>query len=248
MGYNGVGELGDTTFNNTNRPELIATNVTAIAAGYYHSLFLKTNGSLWAMGWNYYGQLGDGSSGTQTNIPEMIVPGGVTAIAAGYAHSLFLKSDGSLWAMGYNNFGQLGDGTTNNVATPEMILPGGVAAIAAGYAHSLFLKTDGTLWTMGRNDYGQLGIGSYTNTNRPVQSGLPGGYNQISLQLLSGGKVLLSFIGNASANYALDRSFNLAPPNWVPQLTNPANSSGSVVFTNTPNAATNNFWRVRSVP
>jgi alpha-tubulin suppressor-like RCC1 family protein len=47
------GQLGDGTYNNTDQPEqIVASNVTAIAAGGDHSLFLKSNGSLWAMGWN----------------------------------------------------------------------------------------------------------------------------------------------------------------------------------------------------
>ena len=63
-GYNGDGELGDgtTTNDDTNLPEqIVASNVMAIAAGQYHSLFLKTDGSLWAMGYNGYGELGDGT-------------------------------------------------------------------------------------------------------------------------------------------------------------------------------------------
>jgi hypothetical protein len=78
-------------------------------------------------------------------------------------------------------------------------------------------------------------------------SGASPGSNQTSVQLLSGGKVLLSLVGNAGTNYALDRSSSLAPPNWLPQVTNAANSAGMVVFTNTPSPATNNFWRIRSV-
>ena len=43
----------------TNLPEqIVASNVTAIAAGYRHSLFLKSDGSLWAMGDNAYGAVG----------------------------------------------------------------------------------------------------------------------------------------------------------------------------------------------
>ena len=102
---------------------------------------------------------------------------------------------------------------------------------------------------MGWNAYGQLGDGTFNNTNRPGQIvATPPGYNQISGQLLSGGKMRLSFVGNAGANYALDRSFSLAPANWIPQLTNPAGAGGALVFTNTPDPATNNFWRIRSVP
>jgi sugar lactone lactonase YvrE len=73
-------------------------------------------------------------------------------------------------------------------------------------------------------------------------------YNQISGQLLSGGNLQLSFVGIVGANYALDRSFSLSPPNWIPQATNPAGAGGVLVFTNAPDATTNNFWRIRSVP
>ena len=38
------------------------------------SLFLKSDGSLWAMGYNNLGQLGDGTYNS-TNLPEQIVAG-----------------------------------------------------------------------------------------------------------------------------------------------------------------------------
>jgi alpha-tubulin suppressor-like RCC1 family protein len=249
MGDNGYGGLGDGTFNSTNRPEqIVATNVTAIAAGYDHSLFLKSDGSLWVMGYNTDGQLGDGSF-NNTNRPEQIVATNVTAIAAGEYHSLFLKNDGSLWAMGNNSAGQLGDGTYNNTNRPEQIVAGNVTAIAAGFGHSLFIKSDGSLWAMGDNANGQLGDGTFINTNRPEQivAGIPG-FNQIFGQLMGDGNMRLSFVGIAGTNYALDRCFNLSSSNWVPQLTNPAGAGGVLVFTNVPNMATNNFWRIRSVP
>src|SRR6267142_2752855 len=131
-----------------------ATTVTNIAAGFVHSLFIESDGSLWAMGNDYYGELGDGSIGTTTNRPEQIVSSGVVAVTAGGLHSLFLKFNGSLWAMGNNQGGQLGDGTTNNTSTPKQIVSSGVVAIAAGYNHSLFIKTNGSLWAMGANAIG----------------------------------------------------------------------------------------------
>ena len=142
--------------------------VTKIAGGGDQSLFLKKGGSVWAMGNNQYGQLGDGTN-NNTNRPEQILPNNVTAIAAGYDHSLLLKSDGSLWAMGYNQYGQLGDGTDNNTNRPEQIVPSNVTAIAAGTYHSLFLKRDGSLWGMGYNGDGELGDGTFVSTNQPKQ-------------------------------------------------------------------------------
>ena len=76
----------------------------------------------------------------------------------------------------------------------------------------------------------------------------PVGYNQISNQHLSGGKMNLSFVGLQGTNYALDRSFTLSPANWIPQVTNPADVNGNLIFTNAPDPTTNNFWRIRSVP
>jgi alpha-tubulin suppressor-like RCC1 family protein len=248
IGPLGGGQLGDGSYNNTNQPEMIvASNVTAIAAGGGHSLFLKSDGSLWAMGCNEGGQLGDGTY-NNTNQPEMIMASNITAIAAGDQHSLFLKSDGSLWAMGDDGSGALGDGKyiAKGPNQPEQIVASGVTAIAAGFAHSLFLKRDGSLWAMGSDNFGALGDGAPTSTNRPVQ--ILAAYNQISGQLVSGTNMQLSFVGIANANYALDRSSNLSPPNWIPQVTNSASSYGAMVFTNTPVLATNNFWRIRSVP
>ena len=256
-GNNNDGELGDGTTDGgnfyTNGPEqIVASNVLAIAAGYFHSLFLKSDGSLWVMGYNQYGQLGDGSV-SNTNQPEEIVSNNVTAIAGGYYHSLFLMRDGSLWAMGGNSNGQLGDGSLNNAYRPEEIVSSNVTAIAAGGFHSLFLTSDGSLWAMGDNSLGQLGDGTTDNgnyhTNRPekIVVVLPG-YNQIFARLLSDGDVSLSYVGIAGADYALDRSFSLAPADWVPQATNPAGAGGALLFTNTPDAATNNFWRIRRVP
>jgi alpha-tubulin suppressor-like RCC1 family protein len=258
MGQNNSGELGDGTYNNANLPQqIVASNVTAIAAGWGHSLFVKNDGSLWAVGSDEYGQLGDGTSGTYdyTNRPQQIVASNVTAIGAGEFHSLFVKSDGSLWGMGNDYQGELGDGTYMTVTPyctnqPEQILSSNVVAVAAGQFHSLLLKNDGSLWATGYNGFGQLGDGTTGNTNRPEQivAGVPAGYNQISCQLLGGGCVCLSFVGMAGTNYALDHSVSLSPANWGPQFTNPAGAGGMVLFTNTPDPTTINFWRIRSVP
>jgi alpha-tubulin suppressor-like RCC1 family protein len=164
----GFGQLGDGTWiSYTNQPEqIVSGGVITIAAGAGHSLFIKSDGSLWAMGANNVGQLGDGApispSSPGVNIPEQIVASGVVAVAAGTDHSLFLKSDGSLWAMGSNQYGQLGDTNSFGVYPyaanqPQQIVACGVRAIAAGHRHSLFLKTDGSVWGMGANPSGALG-------------------------------------------------------------------------------------------
>lgn len=175
MGNNEAGQLGVGVVFDTNQPQLIVSGgVAAVAVGNgmttdAHCLFLKSDGSLWGMGGNDYGQLGDGST-NNSPVPEEIVSSGVIAIGAGTWHSFYIKTDGSLWAMGRNNYGQLGDGTTNNHSSPVQIIASNVVSVAAGVYHSLCVKADGSLWAMGRNDHGQLGVGNPPfTTNSPMQ-------------------------------------------------------------------------------
>jgi hypothetical protein len=44
------------------------------------------------------------------------------------------------------------------------------------------------------------------------------------------------------------RASSVSPANWIPQATNATSSFGTLVFINPPDATTNNFWRICSVP
>ena len=124
--------------------------MVAIAGGDSHSLALKSDGTVWAWGYNGCGQLGDGSTTNRLTPVQVSGLTGVVAIAGGGSHSLALKSDGTVWAWGCNDYGQLGDGTTTNRLTPVQVSGlTGVVAIAGGGAHSLALKSDGTVWAWG---------------------------------------------------------------------------------------------------
>ena len=148
----------------------IENEAVQIAAGDSHSLAIKEDGSVWAWGNNYYGQLGDGSTTNKTNPVLVAGLSNVAMIAAGDAHSLALKVDGSVWAWGRNNYGQLGNGSTTNKTSPFQVAGlSNVAMIAAGSYHSLALKDDGSVWVWGYNGFGQLGDGSNTNKSSPVQ-------------------------------------------------------------------------------
>src|SRR5207248_113622 len=88
------------------------SNVAAIAAGSSRSLALKADGTLWAWGNNYSGQLGNGSSISSTTPVQVSGLTDVTAIDAGGGHSLALRTDGTVWTWGANDSGQLGATTT----------------------------------------------------------------------------------------------------------------------------------------
>ncbi len=175
-GCNSYGQLGDNT-TGTNRQTAVQvvvdeptgmtpiTEVTAIAAGMHYTVALKSDGTVWAWGWNDVGQLGNGTT-TASNIPIQVIGlTEITAIAAGESHALALKSDGTVWAWGWNASGQLGDGTTisRNTAVKLSELTG-VTAIAAGRLHTVALKSDGTVWSCGSNGVGQLGSEAVTDS------------------------------------------------------------------------------------
>jgi alpha-tubulin suppressor-like RCC1 family protein len=226
---------------NTNRPIIVVSNsVTAVAAGGFHSLFIKSDGSLWAMGDNDAGQLGDGTV-SERILPVRVATNGVTAIAAGGAHSLYINSDGSLWGIGYNAFGQLGDGTTNDHHIAIQIVASNVVAAAAGYYHSLFIKSDGSLWGMGDNSSGQLGDGSYTNHLTPFQivAGLPPAPRITGISLAGANLNLNGTNGESGEILYTLMSTNLTESlsQWQPVATNVLHVTGSFTITAT-NAAT----------
>ena len=146
----------------------------AIAAGYWHAVTVKADGTVWCFGENNTGQLGNG---TTTNSFTPVQASGLTgAVAVGgggsvlhNGHSLAVKSDGTAWSWGENNDGQLGDGTTTDRLTSVQVSTlTNVKAVAGGQAHSLALKNDGTVFAWGDNEYGQLGDGTTTQRTTPV--------------------------------------------------------------------------------
>ncbi len=163
------------------------TKISQAAAGGSHSLFASSDGTLWTVGYNGYGQLGNGTLTSRTH--PLPVASAVAEVAAGGAHSLFVKADGTLWATGGNSVGELGDGTVSIIhILPEQI-SGNVVAIAAGDRNSFFIKSDGTLWAMGEDTYAQLGDGNPSfSVSVPVQVGkdvvavAPGGSHSVFVQ------------------------------------------------------------------
>jgi len=190
-GWNVSGQLGDGTTTNRNTPvdvSGLASGVSAIAAGTYHTCALSTAGGLKCWGQNTSGQLGDGTNTARyTPVDVSGLASGVSAIAAGNYHTCALTTAGGLKCWGNNSQYQLGDGTTTPRNTPTDVsgLASGVSANAAGYTHTCALTTAGGLKCWGNNTYGQLGDG--TNTDRhtpaPVSGLLSSPFTRLALSL-----------------------------------------------------------------
>ena len=157
-------------------------DVVEVAAGdSAFCLFLTADGTVWGIGSNNSGQLGNGttvsSCDTVTPVERL---DDVVHMAAGHAHSFFVTSDGGLWASGWNRYCQLGleaevspaDPVFGTVVTePVAVGLTDVTSVAAGYIHSVAVQNDGTLWVWGSDAAGQLSTG--TLADLPPQLCMP---------------------------------------------------------------------------
>ncbi len=172
-GYNGSGEVGDGTSDNSRlRPVRVgtATTWTSVTAGEIHSCGTRSNNTAWCWGDNRDGQIGSGGLTSEYVTPTKVLGTGWTVVEAGVLHTCGTKQNKSLWCWGSNGSGQLGDGGTSPRATPAVV--SGAAtwrAIGGGGSHTCAVRALGTAWCWGWNSAGQLGDGTRTERHLPVK-------------------------------------------------------------------------------
>ncbi|KAL7527351.1 hypothetical protein ACHAWF_002144, partial [Thalassiosira exigua] len=142
MTTNGLYAMGDGSFgqlcttggdgSNVLTPEkLSAGDIQSFTAGQYATYFLLSDGSITACGFNYYGELGDGTNEESldggTSVKLDAIPSNIVDVYAGpTASSAFLRAEGgTLWGMGNNFDGQLGVGDTSDRNVPTEVQFGG---------------------------------------------------------------------------------------------------------------------------
>jgi alpha-tubulin suppressor-like RCC1 family protein len=175
-GYGGDGQLGNGEYGSAatrETPERIGiyTDWVAVAAGSYHSLGIRSDGSLWAWGFNGNssnpdGVLGIGTGGpdTRVNVPTRVGSDTWATVSAISYRAVGIKSDGSLWAWGRSNNVRFADGTDTNRNAPGRIgADNDWMTVSCGAEHTLLLKSDGSLWAWGTGRDGQLGNGGLFN-------------------------------------------------------------------------------------
>jgi alpha-tubulin suppressor-like RCC1 family protein len=177
-GYNALGQVGTDNYSwppsEYQSTPFHSLNPIDVSAGAYHSLAVRADGTVLGVGWNGYGQLGNGAI-TGSGRP-VVVRGltGVASVSAGYLHSLAVKKDGTVWAWGGNNINQLGDGTTVDRRTPVKVAGlTEVVQVSAGWFHNLALKKDGSVWAWGWNGWGMLGNGGTQPAAVPFKVDVP---------------------------------------------------------------------------
>ena len=111
-----------------------------VGAGYSHTVGLKSDGTVVAVGYNYDGRY-DVSGWAD-----------IVAISTGYYHTVGLKADGTVVAVGGNDDGRCDVGGWENIV-----------AISAESSHTVGLKADGTVVAVGYNDDGQCDVSGWKN-------------------------------------------------------------------------------------
>jgi alpha-tubulin suppressor-like RCC1 family protein len=169
-GRNGRGQLG---IGSLTSPRTVPINIgndstwSMVSAGAEFVLALKNNGTLWAWGYNYSGELGNGNTTTQFAPIQIGSDTNWSFVNAGDDHSFAIKSDSTLWSWGNNQHGKVGRFGILN--TPAQVGTDKWKTVSGGGMHSIGVKADSTLWSWGRNLYAQLGDGGTSNKSTPNQ-------------------------------------------------------------------------------
>jgi alpha-tubulin suppressor-like RCC1 family protein len=175
-GYNGYGGLGDNTRTHRSSPVQTTaggTNWKQIACGANITSAIKTDGTLWTWGYNFYGQLGDNTSTNRSSPVQTIAFGNNwKQVSCAAQHTAAIKTDGTLWTWGRNSYGQLGDNSNVGKSSPVQTVTFATnwKQVSCFGFSTAAIKTDGTLWTWGDNSFGKLGDNTRTHRSSPVQT------------------------------------------------------------------------------
>ena len=164
----------------------LPSNIVQFVCGSYHNLFLDSEGNVFSVGDNFYGQLGLGYNRNQNESNEYgqlgfghnfhstdknelnkipnIPP--IKIISCVGSSSYLIDFEGNLWTFGKNNSGQLGHGDNTSINTPKIINTlKDIQQISNGCSadHFFAKNSQNHIFATGDNVCGKLGTGDDTS-------------------------------------------------------------------------------------
>ena len=174
-GSNSQGELGDGTFTQRTTPVYINTGailgkkIIDIKCGYYFTIALDDTGKVYAWGRNNEGELGNGTTNTNTSQVPVIVNSGdiinkcIVGIACGLQHVVAIDDMGKSYAWGANGGYQLGIGTNIQSNTPSLMVATNISnvvftSVSCRSDSTLLIDKTGNVYGCGNNNQRQVGL------------------------------------------------------------------------------------------
>ena len=163
-GYNSYGSCG---LGHNNQPQITPSlipnapsNIVQFVCGDYQSLFLDSEGNVFSVGHNYYGELGLGHNTNQNVLSKILNIPSIRTISCVGSSCYLIDFEGNLWTFGHNGYGQLGHGDKTHINTPKIINTlKDIQQISYGSTGNHFLakNSQNQIFVAGNSYHGQLG-------------------------------------------------------------------------------------------
>lgn len=152
--------------------EIADNTVTDVAAGNRHTCVILQSGAVECFGYNYYGQLGNGESGTFGNLPVAVTgidgtAASASAIVAGTKFSCAILTPSNEVQCWGDQTGLVSSTTPVTLAALDgSTTSKSVTAITASADHICALLETGGVTCLGQSSWGVLGDGSIDGTSK----------------------------------------------------------------------------------
>jgi alpha-tubulin suppressor-like RCC1 family protein len=185
--------------------------LTLVSAGYDHECALDAAGAAYCWGYDGFGELGNGKTGS-SSVPVAVDTSGALAgktlsqVSASWYHTCAVDTAGAAYCWGDNVGDALGVSSITRSSVPVAVDNSGALAgktltrITTGQEHTCALDSTGAAYCWGSDAYGQLGDGT-TNGPGPVAVDASGALSGKTLTQISAGYGHTCALDSAGAIY-----------------------------------------------